>query len=176
MYNHSINTVTEQLIPPHLRQISHVAWVKLLTSMLGSTWDKFRNSSNGMVAVINDRLIYNGQVCYLQKALVDKVAHNPALISIEQNNDERWQVYVYNVADAQAQDERYLFNNDFDMLDPLFSETYMLNSIDFFSEFDFKVMIDPSLETNEIKAQIMNIVNLYRVAGKKFIIETTIND
>ncbi len=171
MYNHDIHTVTEQILPPHLRKTAHVAWVKLLTSMLGNTWDKFRNSGNGAVAVINDRLNYNGQVCYLLKALVDKVAHNPALISIEQNNDERWQVYIYNLSDAQDQDARFIFN-EVDMAGPLFTETYILNTTDYMYDYDFKVMIYPSLDTNEIRAQIMNIVNLYKVAGKKYIIQS----
>jgi len=159
MYNISFNILSQLLLPPRLRQGRMVAWIRVLLSGV----DYVYNSFLALLNVIDDRLRYNGQVAYLQKAISDKVI----ACSITDNDDPAWQLNIYNVADDSS-DLVYFFN-DADSGNPLFISMWLFNTLDYRFEADYYVMILAPVDYYMIK--IGEIITQYNNAGKRYIVK-----
>jgi len=136
-----------------------VAWTRVLLSGVEYVYNSFR----GLLNVIDDRLRYNGQVAYLQKAISDKVID----CSITDNDDPAWQLYIYNVADDSS-DLVYFFN-DADSGNPLFISMWLFNTLDYRFEADYYVMIPAPVDYYKIL--IGEIITQYNNAGKRYIVK-----
>jgi hypothetical protein len=156
MYNISFNILSQLLLPPRLRQGRMIAWVRLLLSGVEYVYNSFL----ALLNVIDDRLRYNGQVAYLQKAISDKVI----ACSITDNDDPAWQLNIYNVADDSS-DLVYFFN-DADSGNPLFISMWLFNTLEYQFEADYYVMISAPVDYYMIK--IGEIITQYNNAGKRY--------
>jgi len=159
MYNINFNILSQLLLPPRLRQSHMMAWIRVLLSGIESVYNSFLLLLNA----IDDRLHYNGQVAYLQKAISDKVI----ACSITDNDDHAWQIYIYNVADDSS-DLVYFFN-DADAGNPLFTSIWFFKTLDYQFEADYYVMIPASV--NYYKIKIGEIITQYNNAGKRYIVK-----
>lgn len=161
MYNHDINKLTEQLIPPHLRQQKIIAFARLLISALNNIYLKFKD----LINLIDKRISFNAQVCYLRDAL--RYYLNDVTIEILTNDEDQWQIYWYNEAD-QAEDI-FLFKIG-DESDQLYFDVWLFSSPDFNYEADFIIQTENVL-TNDYINEIKTITNRYKLAGKRYSIK-----
>lgn len=163
MYNHDINTLAQQLVPPHLRLPKNIAWAKLLSGALEHAYNLFVFKIAEWAAITR----YNGQVCYMQQALREAFCPNsPDDIELSEPLQKFAQIYVHNVADNA--DELYMYNVA-DENNPLYEDIYLYNSLDFIKESDFYILINNlDLWNNATLAGINNLVAMYAVAGNKW--------
>lgn len=157
MYNHDVDIVTTQLIPPVLRQSRMVAWCKLLTWPLKRLWQQVLSH----FSKIDNITRYNNQTLYLRDAIADATGYD---VEIVDNNDRYEQLYLYKFED-DTNDQHYLFTFD-DDYDPLFEQEYLYTDDDYNYEADYIIQINPL--TDNVKRIASETAQTYNPAGKKY--------
>jgi hypothetical protein len=159
-YALDVYTLCRSLIPSEMRNLKNEAWVKSLLQPIQTVVTSFSTYSNAL----RYDLSINGQVMYLEKALNDKYdpiqrriyIDDPLGTSIVQpvifnKSEKQPSLVVWNKSENQT-------NN---------SAIYNKNSI---IATDFVVFIPVILNIASINIGVKNIVNRYKIAGKKYLL------
>ncbi|MBB6274733.1 hypothetical protein HDF26_005215 [Pedobacter cryoconitis] len=141
------------VLPTFLRQNLTVSYVQALVtpiSMLYQLWYAKRDDNLY-------KLAHNGQVCYLRKALNDMFDTELRRIYIDNGNRFK-RTYIYTQAESQPHYLKRLF------LQPSssFADTGS----------DFKVIIPAELNTQANYYQLNALIDFYKLASKRYTIET----
>lgn len=163
MYNHDVDILTTQLIPPVLRQSRMVSWCKLLAWPLKRLWQQVLSHFD----TIDDITRYNNQTLYLRDAIADATGYD---VQIVDNDDRYEQLYLYKFED-DSNEQQYLFTFDDDN-HPLFDQKYLYTDNDFITEVDYVISVNPI--TDNAKRIANEVANLYNPAGKRYKLEQLI--
>ena len=153
-------TQVTRLLPPELRSTSLIDWITSLVEPLQTVL----SDDISYEEETRRRALYNGQKLVLQDALnvIFGQAPNDIYIETQQgltlavfayNEDEGIDLFSYN--ESEGNPPIYLFNED--------------ESVD---AYDFIVYVPVGIYTAELDRRIRAEVNLYKIAGKTFGIET----
>lgn len=152
-YKIDFKKLTILLLPTFLRKKLLTGYVHALVtpiSMLYQQWYMKREDNLY-------RLAHNGQVCYLRKALNDLFDVQQRRIYIDDGNRFK-RIYIYTRAESKT---RYL-GKLFLQPSSSFADTGS----------DFKVMIPAELNTQANYYQLTALVDFYKLASKRYSIET----
>lgn len=149
------------LLPPVLRGEKLQAIVKALIKPLQTLNDEF-------VIYINDTfylISFTGQVIYLEKVLNDLYDSSLRRIYIQNGTLLGLPPYIYNVVENR---ERYIYRKN--ETNP--NQLYLRNIQEYTSSNDFIVFVPSGINTPQLETQIKAIVNRYKLAGKRYSIQT----
>ncbi len=163
MYNHDIDILATQLIPPILRNERMLAWCKLLTWPIKRLWLQVLQHYSYLDGIIR----YSGQVMYLRLAIEETTGYEVVIID---NANPFQQLYWYKINDA-TNDEQYIYSIN-DINDPLYQDKYIFCTNDYINDIDFIVRINPL--TDNARRLATELIEQYKPAGKKYKVEQLI--
>ncbi len=159
MYNHDIDILTTQLIPPILRNTRMIAWCKLLTSPLKQLWQQVVLQFSNIDNIIR----YNGQVMYLRLSIEEATGY---VVDIIDNTNPLQQLYWYKIVD-NINYEEYIY--DINDNGSLYEDKYLYNTNDYINDIDFIVRINPL--TDNARRIATELIELYKPASKHYNVE-----
>ena len=151
MYNLNIDKLLVLLTPTFLRKPKLVAWLRTLATPLHKVLYDFQRTSQDNLY----NLAHNSQVCYLRKALNDEFDDEQRRIRIE-DGKQKQRLYIY---PRSANKPLYL------------GEIFLYQRGDYIDGgVDFIVVLPKDLTYDKYKLEAL--VNFYKLAGKRWTIET----
>nr|DAO69945.1 MAG TPA: hypothetical protein [Caudoviricetes sp.] len=151
MYNLNIDKLLVLLTPTFLRKPKLVAWLRTLSTPLYKLLYDFQRASQDNLY----NLAHNSQVCYLRKALNDEFDDEQRRIRIE-DGKQKQRLYIY---PRSANKPLYLV------------KIFLYQRGDYIDGgVDFIVVLPKDLTYDKYKLEAL--VNFYKLAGKRWTIET----
>ena len=151
MYNLNIDKLLVLLTPTFLRKPKLVAWLRMLATPFHKLLYDFQRASQDNLY----NLAHNSQVCYLRKALNDEFDDEQRRIRIEDGKQQQ-RLYIY---PRSANKPLYLGKNFLSQ-----RGDYIDGGVDFI------VVLPKDLTYDKYKLEAL--VNFYKLAGKRWTIET----
>jgi hypothetical protein len=154
-----------QNLPPRFRALERwQAWVKVLVSPSVFLHNAFNNYVNSE----RYKLSFNSQVIYLEHRLNDALDTNQRRIYIADTLDAQViQTVIYRKTDRQPSSLIFRKTDNAGA-----NRAIIWRKDDLNYDADFVVFIPIALNTEGSIREIKNIVNYYRVAGRRFVIQT----
>lgn len=148
LFQIDIDRLVSLLLPTFLRTRFNFVFVRAMVQPVYTILDKFRANREANLYKIG----HNGQVCYLQAVLNDAFDTDLRRIRIGDTERMNW-TFIY----PEAADH------------PLWLETVAVASEAFTSDegTDFAVVV-PSDISQDLKPQMISLVNYYKLAGKRY--------
>lgn len=152
-------------LPPRFRAFERwQAWVKVLVSPAGFLRNAFNNYANSE----RYKLSFNSQVIYLEHCLNDALDTTQRRIYIADTLDAQViQTVIYRKTDRQPSSLIFRKTDNAGA-----NRATIWRKADLNFDADFVVFIPIALNTEGAKRDVKNIVNYYRVAGRRFVIQT----
>ena len=151
MYNLNIDKLLVLLTPTFLRKPKLVAWLRMLATPFHKLLYDFQRASQAELY----NLAHNSQVCYLRKALNDEFDDEKRRIRIEDGRQKQ-RLYIY---PRSANKPLYI------------GKVFLYQRGDYIDgEVDFIVVLPKDLTYDKYKLEAL--VNFYKLAGKRWTIET----
>ena len=154
-----IEKIINWLIPGQIRQSVHRAFVQTMNYPLRMVYSNFSDFKDK----VNYRLNHNSQVCSLQGALNDSFDLTLRRIYIQDHIDPNkvW-LYTYHIMSI-------LDASELTILHDYNGEQVILQPYNILSDqaLAFEVIVPPSILV-QYEQSIINLVNYYRLASKKF--------
>ena len=151
MYNLNIDKLLVLLTPTFLRKPKLVAWLRTLATPLHKLLYDFHRASQADLY----NLAHNSQVCYLRKVLNDEFDDEKRRIRIEDGRQKQ-RLYIY---PRSANKPLYI------------GKVFLYQRGDYIDGgVDFIVVLPKDLTYDKYKLEAL--VNFYKLAGKRWTIET----
>ena len=150
-YQLDINKLIELLTPTFLRKERMLAWLRVIHFPLIKIMDDFNFNRNQNLY----NLAYNGQVCYLRKALNDRFDIAQRRIKIIDGNKYKRE-YIYTDGEKKPKFLGTIYLHD----DADYSDTGV----------DFVVLIPAGLNYNDYEMRAL--IDFYKLASKRYKIQT----
>lgn len=159
MFNVNFTYLINLLLPPILRQLRMISWLKLITSYLKTIYDEYIVLRTIKLFDIN----FNGQLMYIEKKLQLEFDCNGIYI----DDGELIPIsYLWNLSENQP--PLYIYN----IGDPLFEDLFIFNNIEYITEADFVIYIPNNFLLTVTQIQkLRNIVDFYKILEKTYKIE-----
>lgn len=152
MFNINFHKLVVLLLPTFLRKAKLVAYLTALITPVKIMYDDFVAARAANLY----KLAHNGQVCYLRKALND--SFDPAQRRIIITDGNRYaREYIYTHAEKQ----------------PKYLGSMMLRPASDYDDagIDFRVICPKELQGKGKPYQLMALVDFYKLASKRYVIE-----
>ncbi|MDT8413218.1 MAG: hypothetical protein RQ875_12195 [Vicingaceae bacterium] len=154
MFNIDFRDISNKWIEPDLRQPA-------ILDFIYSIIKPFKTSNNFLQVFrdeINYKLLFNGQVIYIEHYLND--VYDPILRRIFISDAERAPInYLFNKLESRP--KTYLYNKSEGQV-----SLYMYNTLEYNGTITFWVNVPASITFNQIV--MTNQIDVYRMAGKQF--------
>lgn len=157
MFNINYDRLLQLLLPVHLRGQRMILFLKAMIRPLKTLYNGFLSYRLATLRTLS----HTGQVMYLEQLLNDLYSPNARGIEIIDSTDNRWAPVIYNQGEGQT--PVYLYNTE-ETQPPI----YLFNTNEYNLMTDFVVRVPVGISATS--AEIHNIVNRYRQAGKRYIL------
>ena len=167
MFDFNFLTLFELLFPTFMRVEPLTSWLRILLTPLQELkelFDAFRQSSS-------DKLVYHFQVIYMEKLLNDTFNPNGSSpIYIEDVDEEINPTFLFRKSEGGH--KSYLYHKN----EVEHTPAYLYHKSEFMAQNDFVInvpqVVYDDLQANATLPQMYALINFYKMAGKKYIIQS----
>jgi len=166
MFNIDFNNIIQLLLPPFLRKIKIIEWLKALVKPLIDLYAIFFQYRTDTLYSLS----FTGQVIYLEKLLNDTYNNGSPGIYIT-DGSFILKTYLYHKSEGGA--KTYLFHKSENA-----AKTYLFHKSEYTITYDFVVMVPAAIysilqqNNNQGLNKMKALINLYKIAGKRYTIQS----